>query len=111
MIHLCDDYYMESDGVYNIVLYQKRIISANQRGGKQAKAENIGKEKYEAIGYYGTVESLLKGLCRKLTVRILADESIKDLQEASKKLLEAIESIDFSVHVDGELKSITAKNL
>ena len=108
MIHLYGDYYTESDGCRNIILYRRGVISGKNKKGEPTKRENIGKETYTAIGYYGTITSLIDGLSRKLMIDILANENIRDLKDAVDQLNEIIDSLSFTIKVNGEDKTITA---
>jgi hypothetical protein len=57
MIQLSEDYTLSADSM-NIILYQRKV---NQKEG----SKNYGKEYYSVIGYYGSVDSLLKALINK----------------------------------------------
>ena len=57
MIQLNEDYALSADSM-NIILYQRKV---NQKEG----SKNYGKEYYSVIGYYPSVESLLKALINK----------------------------------------------
>lgn len=57
MIQLNDDYALSADSM-NILLHQRKI---NQREG----TKGYGDEYYSVIGYYTSVESLLKALINK----------------------------------------------
>ena len=57
MIQLSEDYALSADSM-NIILYQRKV---NQKEG----SKNYGKEYYSVIGYYGSVDSLLKALINK----------------------------------------------
>ena len=109
MIHLYEDYYTESDGVNNIVLYKKGVVAEKPKKGSKAKAENVGKVRYEAIGYYPTITGLIDGLSRKVMIDILADRRIRDLKDAVDRLNSVVDSLDFTIKVNGEEKRITAK--
>ena len=57
MIQLSEDYALSADSM-NIILHQRKV---NQKEG----TKNYGKEYYSVIGYYGSVDSLLKALINK----------------------------------------------
>ena len=57
MIQLSEDYTLSADSM-NIILHQRKV---NQKEG----SKNYGKEYYYVIGYYPSVESLLKALINK----------------------------------------------
>lgn len=109
MIHLYEDYYTESDGVRNIILYRKIVVAGDAKKGAKAKAENVGKTKYEPVGYYDTITGLIDGLSRKLMMNVLADPKIKDLKTAVDRVNDIIDSLSFTLKVNGENKTITAK--
>lgn len=111
MIHLYGDYYTESDGVRNIVLYKKTKVTGDGKKGAKAKSENVGKEKYEAVGYYSTVTGLIDGLSHRVMLNVLADPKIKDLKTAVDRVNDVIDSLSFTLKVNGEDKIITAKML
>ena len=57
MIQLSEDYTLSADSM-NIILHQRKV---NQKEG----SKNCGKEYCSVIGYYGSVDSLLKALINK----------------------------------------------
>jgi uncharacterized protein (DUF927 family) len=67
IIKLSEDYGIGSDE-FNIILYQRKV---NQR----EDTKNFGKEYYSVIGYYSSVESLLKGLINKQIQINLAEQT------------------------------------
>ena len=109
MIHLYGDYYTESDGCHNIILYKRSVIYGKSKKGEPVKKSNIGKEKYDAIGYYPTITSLIDGLSKKLMIEILANDSVRDIKDAVDQLNSIVDSLSFSIKVNGEDKEITAK--
>ena len=109
MIHLYGDYYTESDGCHNIIFYKRGVVSGNSKKGEPVKKANVGKEKYDPVGYYGTITSMLDGLSRKLMIEILANENVRDLKDAVDRLNAIIDSLSFTIKVNGEDKEITAK--
>ena len=108
MIHLYGDYYTESDGCHNIVLYRRSVVSGKAKKGEPVKKENVGKENYDAVGYYGTITSLIDGLSHKLMIEILANKNVRDLKDAVDRLNSIIDSLSFTIKVNGEDKTITA---
>lgn len=108
MIHLYGDYYTESDGCRNIILYKRSVISGKSKKGEPVKKENIGKENYSVVGYYSTITSLIDGLSKKLMIEILANENVRDLKDAVDQLNSIIDSLSFTINVNGEDKTITA---
>ena len=57
MIQLNEDYALSADDM-NILLHQRKV---NQKEG----TKNCGKEYYSVVGYYSSVESVLKALINK----------------------------------------------
>ena len=57
MIQLNEDYALSADSM-NILLHQRKV---NQREG----TKGYGKEYYSVVGYYSSVESVLKALINK----------------------------------------------
>ena len=57
MIKLNDDYALSADDL-NILLHERKV---NQKEG----TKNCGKEYYSVVGYYSSVESVLKALVNK----------------------------------------------
>lgn len=115
MIHLYNDYYFKSDGSRNLVLLKKKIITGEGSKGTKAKAENIGKEKYEEEGYFYTLEGLLNGLATRLQIDLFEDPKIKDLETATKRMNKLMHDVaqafNFTVYIDGEQKTVTAKQI
>jgi len=67
MIQLSEDYTLSADSM-NIILHQRKV---NQKEG----SKNYGKEYYSTIGYYSSVEALLKGLINKQIQINLAEQT------------------------------------
>ena len=67
MIQLSEDYTLSADSM-NIILHQRKV---NQKEG----SKNYGKEYYSVIGYYPSVESLLKALINKQIQINLAEQT------------------------------------
>lgn len=111
MIHLYGDYYTESDGVHNIILYKRSVVSGKAKKGEPVKRENIGKEKYSPVGYYGTITDMIHGLSKKLMIEILANENIRDLKDAVDQMNSIIDSLSFTIKVNSEDRTITAQML
>lgn len=109
MIHLYGDYYTESDGVHNIILYKRAIVSGKSKKGEPVKRENVGKEKYTPVGYYPTVTSMIDSLSKKLMIEILANDNVRDLKDAVDSLNSIIDSLSFTINVNGSDIPITAK--
>lgn len=109
MIHLYGDYYTESDGCHNIILYKRSVVSGKTKKGEPVKKENVGKENYESIGYYATIDGMIQGLCQRLSIDILANRGVKDLADAAARLNAIVDSLSFTIKVNGTDTPITAK--
>lgn len=57
IIKLNEDYGISADD-FNVTLHQRQV-------NKKEDSKNFGKEYYSTIGYYSSVEALLKGLINK----------------------------------------------
>lgn len=111
MIHLCGDYYFDSDGVRNFTLHKKGTVGNKPVNGKQPKEENIGKTTYETLGYYSTLDSLLQGLVRKASLEIASIPGVKSIQDVSDRLSALVDQLSFALIVDGQEKPITPKRV
>ena len=67
IIKLSEDYGIGSDE-FNIILYQRKV---NQR----EDTKNFGKEYYSPIGYYNSVEAVLRALINKQIQINLAEQT------------------------------------
>jgi len=67
MIQLSEDYTLSADSM-NIILHQRKV---NQK----EDSKNFGKEYYSTIGYYSSVEALLKALINKQIQINLAEQT------------------------------------
>lgn len=75
IIKLSEDYGIGSDE-FNIILYQRKV---NQK----EDTKNFGKEYYSVIGYYSSVESLLKGLINKqIQINLAKQTSLESLKNS-----------------------------
>ena len=81
MKHLYKNYYLDADKL-NYIICEKNVIKNSK------KIENIGNEKYDAVGYYGTIGQVitkLKELCVIENITSVESESIiKELSEINK---------------------------
>jgi hypothetical protein len=88
MLQLNDKYYLDSDAL-NYILKEKKVIT-----DKAKNKENIGNERFDEVGFYGTLESLAHGLIEKeikSNIEILYNieqliQFKKDMQEIIKKI-------------------------
>lgn len=67
IIKLSEDYGIGSDE-FNIILYQRKV---NQR----EDTKNFGKEYYSPIGYYSSIDSVLRALINKQIQINLAEQT------------------------------------
>ena len=67
MIQLNEDYALSADDM-NIILHQRKV---NQKEG----TKNYGKEYYSVVGYYSSVESVLKALINKQIQLSISEQS------------------------------------
>lgn len=83
IIKLSEDYGIGSDE-FNIILYQRKV---NQR----EETKNFGKEYYSPIGYYNSIDAVLRSLINKQIQISLAEqtslESLKNSVETYVNLL------------------------
>lgn len=93
MIHILGNYYFESDGVRNFSLYKKGVVSGENVHGKKTKPENIGKEKFELLGFYSSMESLLDGFIRKSSLDIATDSSVKELSDLVGRIRAVVDQV------------------
>lgn len=107
MIHIYGDYYASSDGCHNLILYKRGVVSGNSNKGKPVKRENVGKEKYDVVGYYPTITGMVNGLSNKLMIDIFANENVKDLKDAVERINSIFDSLSFTIKVNGDDKHIT----
>ncbi|MEG2707433.1 MAG: DUF5405 family protein [Erysipelotrichaceae bacterium] len=67
IIKLNEDYGISADD-FNVTLHQRQV-------NKKEGSKNFGKEYYSTIGYYSSVETLLKGLINKQIQINLAEQT------------------------------------
>lgn len=72
IVQLNKDYGIGSDE-FNVILYQRKV---NQR----EETKNFGKEYYSAIGYYSSVEAVLRALINKqIHINLYEQTSLESL--------------------------------
>lgn len=79
-----DKTYIESDGMQYIVKRYTGNITTDKKGDER--------EGYQVLGYYGTIESLIKGLYNKKMYESKAT-TLKQLLEESKKVSREIKQL------------------
>ena len=72
IIKLSEDYTLSADSM-NIILHQRKV---NRKEG----SKNYGKEYYSVIGYYGSIDSVLRALINKqIQVNLAEQTSLESL--------------------------------
>ena len=72
IIKLSEDYALSADSM-NIILHQRKV---NRKEG----SKNYGKEYYSPIGYYGSIDSVLRALINKqIQVNLAEQTSLESL--------------------------------
>ena len=72
IIKISDEYGVGADDM-NLILYQLKTNSSE-------KSKNYGKHYYHPIGYYSSVESMLKNLVnKKVMLSVSEEQSLKDV--------------------------------
>ena len=75
IIKISDEYGVGADDM-NVILYQLKTNSSE-------KSKNFGKHYYHPIGYYSSVESMLKNLLnKKVMLSVSEEQSLKDIVTA-----------------------------
>lgn len=95
MTHLIDDLYLDADE-YQLVLTRRKVVGETGRGGHLTKAENIGKERFETIGYYATLNAAVNAVL-KMKTRELVRGGAEDLSVLTRGLKEYVHTIKNAV--------------
>ena len=75
IIKISDEYGVGADDM-NVILYQLKTNSTKD-------SKNFGKQYYHPIGYYSSVESMLKNLVnKKVMLSVSEEQSLKDVVTA-----------------------------
>lgn len=82
-LQLAGDWYLGADS-FNLVLYKRRVI---------AKGGNAGQEDYDPMGYYASLEGVMKGLLRYISVDTLMQTDANTLEEYIAELNEKVSQI------------------
>ena len=78
MIKITDKYFLDADS-NNFMLKEKTI-------NKDKKSKNFGKEDYNTLGYYSTIESALKGLVKSELRKFIGKSKIQEVEDLTKKI-------------------------
>jgi len=97
MTHVYQNYYCETDE-RQIVLYEKKEVSDTRR----AKSENIGKDRYIAVGYYTNISDVLKSIVRQIEYKTLAKD-YDELIDAVSNMRKEVEKMMMKVKLDKKL--------
>lgn len=92
MVHLTDDWYLGTDGLSFVLLKQREV-----RAGRQTKQENIGSFRYDTMGYYATLQGVVSGLYRYMSMDVLMQTKASELIGFIEELDAKIERVD-AVH-------------
>ena len=97
MIQLSEDYTLSADSM-NIILHQRKV---NQKEG----SKNYGKEYYSPIGYYSSIDAVLRALINKQIQLSIPEqttlESLVNSVETYVNLLrDDVQSVVFSLKGD-----------
>jgi len=91
MIHIYGKYYCDSDGVRNFTLYKSSIVN----DVKKAKEENLGKTRYESIGFFSNIESMMTAMTKDMVHALFAkaNDNPDEIIEL-KEILREIKAIE-----------------
>lgn len=105
VLHIVDDYYLGADK-YNIILYKRGEVSGD--GYRKAKPENIGKETYTQVGFYGSLAALANGLCKRYLVGGINDENVNTLKELAAMMGGFISRVE---KIEGDCAALIAEKM
>lgn len=78
MIKITDKYFLDSDS--NCFMLKEKIII------KDKTSKNFGKEDYNTLGYYSSIESSLRGLAKYELKKFVGKNKIQEIQDLIKKI-------------------------
>ena len=93
MVHITDNYYLDSDGIRNYILLKKAIVGEGKHTHKKADPENIGKETFYPLGYYSSFGSVIRSLMEKKLIEELPRLSGSSISDYFKKQDELFNSL------------------
>ena len=86
MVHIYKDFFCDTDGI-QITLYVKKSVTDKTR----AKKENIGKDRYLAIGYYMDVKDMLNAILKQIQRNKIAEaDDMSEFKEVLKRISEEV---------------------
>lgn len=113
MIKITNDYYIDTDP-RNWILYKKYVIE--EKDLKKCKKAKVGDERYEAIGYFPTLESLLKYLLEREKRDLAKSFEFQELQKfveacrrMQNKFIEDVKVYVSEIDVDTRKDYLTKK--
>lgn len=91
MLKVTDRFYIDANA--NCYTLKEKVIIQDE------KSKNYGQETYKDLGYYVSLECLLKGIVKTVTREYIAknDVGINNLIKEIKRQEEFIESLDLKV--------------
>ena len=87
-VPLTGSWYMSTDGM-SFTLVKRRVVQE----GVRTKNENIGQDRYDVMGYYGTLKGLIEGMYRYLSLEVLAETGARSFKEYIDELQERISQV------------------
>ena len=90
-IKLTDTIRLETDD-YNYKLIETTTVKENTTNGRKTKAENVGTERDEVLGYYSTLKAALNGFLN-LEIKRCDAKTIQEVLEHIKATEKTIDRI------------------
>jgi hypothetical protein len=102
-IPVVDDWYLGTDGI-SFTLLKKKVVA----DAEKAKEKNIGKERYDVMGYYATLGSFCAGLHRYLSMEVLARGGAPTLEAYVAELSKMVDRVH---HIDASVIEMLQKKM
>jgi hypothetical protein len=90
-INIDGDYKLVSD-TYGWILKTKKIVGEKRKNGEETKPENIGKERWNDVGYYSTLNNLFNAYT-SIKARQSDATSFQELMDVIKEIQTIIDKI------------------
>ena len=87
-ILIVGDWYLGTDG-FGFLLLKRHVL----QDGRSPKARNTGKERFDVVGDYSTLDALVDGLHRYLSIDELMQSDVDLLEEFVAQMNECISGI------------------
>ena len=87
-IPIVGDWYLGTDG-FGFLLLKRHALQE----GRSPKARNTGKERFDVVGDYSTLDALVDGLHRYLSIDELMQSDVDKLEDLVAKMNECISEI------------------